>query len=64
MLAKQVTTGIQSQDLIEILTGLRRATRCSGSYRAISKDLANGSPVKINNNAPPADKPEATASRE
>jgi len=62
--AKQVTTGIQSQDLIEILTGLKEGDEVvSGSYRAISKDLANGSVIKINNNARPADKPEATASR-
>jgi HlyD family secretion protein len=62
--AKQVTTGIQSQDLIEILTGLKEGDEVvSGSYRAISKDLANGAVIKINNNAHPADKPEATASR-
>jgi HlyD family secretion protein len=63
--AKQVTTGIQSQDLIEILSGLKEGEEVvSGSYRLISKDLVNGSAVKVNNNARPmADKPEATASR-
>jgi HlyD family secretion protein len=62
--AKQVTTGIQSQDLIEILSGLREGDEVvSGSYRAISKDLANGSPIKINNEKTP-DKPDLTASRE
>jgi len=48
--AKQVKTGIQSQDLIEITDGLREGdTIVTGSYRAISKDLENGSTVTINN---------------
>jgi len=63
--AKQVTTGIQSQDLIEILTGLKDGDEVvSGSYRLISKDLTNGAVVKVNNNArPSADTQQATASR-
>jgi HlyD family secretion protein len=62
--ARQVTTGIQSEERIEILTGLKEGDEVvSGSYRAISKDLANDAPIKINNERPP-DKPEATASRE
>lgn len=49
-IAKQVETGIQSDDLIEILKGLDvGAEVVSGSYRAISKDLENGSVVAINN---------------
>ena len=61
--AKQVTTGIQSQDLIEILTGLKEGDEIvSGSYRLISKDLANGALVKVNNDAHP-DMQDATASR-
>jgi HlyD family secretion protein len=64
-LARQVTTGIQSQDRIEILSGLKEGDEVvSGSYRAISKDLANGAVIKINNNAPPPERSEATASRQ
>jgi len=49
-IAKQVKTGIQSQDLIEITDGLREGdTIVTGSYRAISKDLENGATVTINN---------------
>jgi len=48
--AKQVTTGIQSDDLIEILSGLGENEEVvTGSYRAISKDLVNGSEVTVNN---------------
>jgi len=61
--ARQVTTGIQSEERIEILTGLTEGDEVvSGSYRAISKDLANDAAIKINNEQPP-EKPEATASR-
>jgi len=64
-IARQVTTGIQSQDRIEILSGLKEGDEVvSGSYRAISKDLANGAVIKINNNAPPPERSEATASRQ
>jgi HlyD family secretion protein len=63
-IAKQVTTGIQSQDLIEILSGLKEGDEVvSGSYRAISKDLVNGAPIRINNERAP-EKMEATAARE
>jgi len=49
--AKQVETGIQSDDLIEVLTGLAEGNEVvSGSYRAISKDLENGAVVAVNNN--------------
>ena len=62
--ARQVTTGIQSEDRIEILSGLKEGDEVvSGSYRAISKDLANGTAIRINNERPP-DKSDATASRE
>ena len=64
-LARQVKTGIQSQERIEILSGLKEGDEVvSGSYRAISKDLANDTPVKINNARPPEKTEEATASRE
>ncbi len=46
--AKQVTTGIQSDDAIEIRTGVKEGQQVvSGSYRAISRDLNNGDVVKI-----------------
>jgi len=46
--ARQVRTGIQSDDLIEILDGLEEGEQVvSGSYRAISKDLENGAGVTI-----------------
>jgi HlyD family secretion protein len=49
--AKQVTTGIQSDELIEILSGLGESEEVvTGSYRAISKDLVNGAEVTVNNN--------------
>jgi HlyD family secretion protein len=48
--AKQVTTGIQSDDLIEIVSGLGENEQVvTGSYRAISKDLVNGAEVTVNN---------------
>jgi HlyD family secretion protein len=44
--AKQVKTGIQSGELIEILDGLNEGDEVvSGSYRAISRDLNNGDKV-------------------
>lgn len=59
--ARQVKTGIQSDEQIEILEGLREGEEVvSGSYRAISKDLDNGAVVRINNEKKP-DKPEAPA---
>ncbi len=46
--AKQVKTGIQSDELIEILEGLKEGDEVvSGSYRAISKDLENGAVVTV-----------------
>jgi len=51
-IAKQVKTGIQSDDLIEILSGLAEQEEIvTGSYRAISKDLVNGAQVSIKNEA-------------
>jgi HlyD family secretion protein len=62
--ARQVTTGIQSEDLIEILSGLKEGEEVvSGSYRAISKDLVNGATVRVNNEKPP-EPPGETASRD
>src|SRR5436190_18107891 len=52
--ARQVKTGIQSDDLIEILEGLKEGDEVvAGSYRAISKDLVNGAMVRINNEKKP-----------
>lgn len=46
--AKQVKTGIQSDELIEIVSGLNENEEVvTGSYRAISKDLENGAIVKV-----------------
>jgi HlyD family secretion protein len=52
--AKQVKTGIQSDELVEIVEGLKEGEEVvSGSYRAISKDLENGAVVRINNDKKP-----------
>ncbi|UCH85608.1 MAG: efflux RND transporter periplasmic adaptor subunit [Candidatus Latescibacterota bacterium] len=49
-IAKQVKTGIQSDELIEILEGLEEGAEVvTGSYRAISKDLGNGALVTVSN---------------
>ena len=49
-IAKQVETGIQSEELIEILAGLEEDEEIvTGSYRAISRDLENGAPVTVEN---------------
>jgi HlyD family secretion protein len=46
--AKQVITGIQSNDTIEIKSGVAEGEQVvSGSYRAISRDLDNDMAVKI-----------------
>jgi HlyD family secretion protein len=47
--ARQVKTGIQSETHIEILEGLSEGDEIVvGNYRAISKDLSNGSKVVVN----------------
>jgi HlyD family secretion protein len=46
--ARMVKTGIQSEELIEVLEGLNDGEEIvSGSYRAISKDLVNGAAAGI-----------------
>jgi HlyD family secretion protein len=46
--ARQVETGIQSNDMIEIKSGIDAdETVVTGSYRAISTDLVNGASVTI-----------------
>ena len=53
--AHPVKTGIQSDELIEIVDGLKEGEEVvTGSYRAISKDLTNGGVVTVNNNPKPA----------
>ena len=50
--ARQVETGIQSDDVIEILTGVDAGEEVvTGSYRAISTDIRNGAQVVVNNDA-------------
>jgi HlyD family secretion protein len=52
--AKQVKTGIQSDELIEILEGLEEGEEIvTGSYRAISKDLVNGAVIAVAGEAQP-----------
>ena len=52
--ARQVKTGIQSDELIEIVEGLKEGDEIvTGSYRAISKDLDNGAVVRVNNEKRP-----------
>jgi len=49
-MAKQVETGIQGDDLIEIESGVDEGEQVvTGSYRAISSDLKNGMQVTVNN---------------
>ena len=61
--ARQVKTGIQSDELIEIVDGLHEGDEVvTGSYRAISKDLENGAVVKIDNSKQP-EKPSAGATQ-
>jgi len=46
VIAHQVTTGIQSNDLIEVIDGIKLDdVVVSGSYRSISRDLSNGESV-------------------
>ena len=48
--ARAVKTGIQSDELIEVLEGVTEGEEVvSGSYRAISRDLENGAVVTVNN---------------
>jgi len=50
VVAKQVKTGIQSDDMIEIISGVEENDEVvTGSYRAISSDLGNGEQVVVNN---------------
>jgi HlyD family secretion protein len=52
--AKQVKTGIQGEDLIEVNDGLKEGDEIvTGSYRAISKDLNNGAVVNVDNTKKP-----------
>ena len=58
--AKQVKTGIQSDELIEILEGLEEGDEVvTGSYRAISRDLENGEVVTVSNESEDEDDDEA-----
>lgn len=50
VVARQVETGIQSDEMIEIVSGIDAGDEIvTGSYRAISSDLQNGAHVSINN---------------
>ena len=50
--ARQVETGIQSDDMIEIVSGIEADEEVvTGSYRAISTDLQNGAQVNVNNDS-------------
>jgi HlyD family secretion protein len=50
VVARQVETGIQSNDMIEVISGIETdEVVVTGSYRAISTDLENGTEVAINN---------------
>ncbi len=45
--ARQVTTGIQSENEIEIIAGVNEGEMVvTGGYRAISRDLTDGAPVR------------------
>jgi len=51
--AKQVKTGIQSDELIQITDGLQPGEEIvTGSYRAISKDLENGAAITVGKGGP------------
>jgi HlyD family secretion protein len=50
VVARQVKTGIQSNDMIEVVSGIEvDEVVVTGSYRAISTDLENGAEVAVNN---------------
>jgi HlyD family secretion protein len=52
VMARQVKTGIQGEELIEVVEGLSEGDEVvSGSYRAISRDLVHGAAVIVNNEA-------------
>jgi HlyD family secretion protein len=52
VVARQVKTGIQSNDLIEVISGIdANEVVVTGSYRAISTDLENGAEVAVNNDS-------------
>jgi len=64
-IAKQVKTGIQSDDLIEILEGLKEGDEVvTGSYRAISKDLENGGVVTVSKEPKKPSGAQASGARE
>ncbi|MCK5378004.1 MAG: efflux RND transporter periplasmic adaptor subunit [Acidobacteria bacterium] len=51
--ARQITTGIQGADYIEVLSGLDEGEQVVvGSYRAISRDLTDGAAVRVNSEEP------------
>jgi HlyD family secretion protein len=50
VVARQVKTGIQSDAMIEVVSGIEAdEVVVTGSYRAISTDLENGAQVAVNN---------------
>ena len=52
VVARQVKTGIQSNDMIEVVSGIEAdEVVVTGSYRAISTDLENGAKVAVNNDS-------------
>ncbi len=54
--ARQVKTGLQSDAMIEVLSGIDEQEHVvTGSYRAISRDLINGNAVTVNNDGPQND---------
>ena len=56
VVARQVEIGIQSDQKIEIISGIEETEEIvTGSYRAISRDLINGSSVSINNDGDEGD---------
>jgi len=64
-IARQVKTGIQSDELIEILDGLKEGDEVvTGSYRTISRDLRNGAMVTINNELKKPDEARAEGPRD
>jgi HlyD family secretion protein len=50
VIARQVTVGIRDDQYIEIVGGLKPGEQViSGSYKAISKDLEDGSKITVTN---------------